>query len=377
MPVRREEVRKGFRLEDFRIDNAPSRIRRLGDLWKPLLRIAAGFDWNDSYEVACVAAISTHGGTYGGTSLQAQSGNTKRSGTASAAWLFRREHHRTAIKVWPSSDSLFSGRCCISAVAWAKEICFGREVVIPFKGGLSFDELLLRIHPAASRVNKLAKEHPGVFVAFDLLVNERGNNLVNQPLELRRQHLEAFAKNFLRSNDSVSLSPATRDVKLARQWFKNVGASLDGIIAKRVDLPISRASALAWRRSRKRSADCVVGGLRYASTGKMIGSLLLGLYHDAGLLHHVGFTSSLDQVQRKKLTPKLEALVQSPGFTGQAPGGPSAAGQRDVPPGGSHWRRGWLLKFNTTILPVAVFGMARVSYAGGPTRLPANARWIR
>ena len=198
------------------------------------------------------------------------------------------------------------------------------EIVIPVKGELSFDELLLRIHPAASRVNKLAKEHPGVFIAFDLLVNETGKSLVSQSLQHRRQSLEAFAKKFLSKNDSVSISPATRDVKLARQWFQKVGGALDGIIAKRVDLPYQSGERTGMQKIKKlRSADCVVGGFRYASAGKVIGSLLLGLYDHKGLLHHVGFTSSFNQSQRKQLTPRMEAFVKSPGFTGQSPGGPS------------------------------------------------------
>jgi ATP-dependent DNA ligase len=198
------------------------------------------------------------------------------------------------------------------------------EIVIPVKGELSFDQLLLRIHPAASRVAKLAKEYPGVFIVFDLLVNETGQALVNQPLEKRRQHLESFAKKFLRRKDSILLSPATRDLKLARQWFQSVGAALDGIIAKRVDLPYQSGERTGMQKIKKlRSADCVVGGFRYASRGREVGSLLLGLYDKAGLLHHVGFTSSFNQAQRKQLTPKMEALIQAPGFTGQAPGGPS------------------------------------------------------
>ena len=198
------------------------------------------------------------------------------------------------------------------------------EIVIPTKGGFSFDELLLRIHPAASRVNRLAKEHPGLFVAFDLLVNEAGNSLVDQTLEKRRRQLESFAKRFFRKKDSVLLSPATRDVKLARRWFQKVGAELDGIIAKRVDLPYQSGERTGMQKIKKlRSADCVVGGFRYARARKVVGSLLLGLYDKAGLLHHVGFTSSFSETQRKQLTPKMEALVQPPGFTGQAPGGPS------------------------------------------------------
>jgi len=198
------------------------------------------------------------------------------------------------------------------------------EIVIPVRGELSFDELLLRIHPAASRVNQLAKEHPGVFVVFDLLVNETGKPLADQTLENRRQRLEAFAEKFLDKNDSVSISPATRDVKVARQWFKSVGAALDGIIAKRVDLPYQSGERTGMQKIKKlRSADCVVGGFRYASASRVIGSLLLGLYDKKGLLHHVGFTSSFNQSQRKQLTPRMEALVKTPGFTGQSPGGPN------------------------------------------------------
>jgi ATP-dependent DNA ligase len=205
-----------------------------------------------------------------------------------------------------------------------KRFVLDGEIVIPVKGELSFDELLLRIHPAASRVNKLAREHPAVFVVFDLLVSETGKALVNQPLEKRRQRLETFAKKFFRGKDSVLLSPATRDVRLARQWFQKVGAALEGVIAKRTDLPYQSGERTGMQKIKKlRSADCVVGGFRYGTAGKVIGSLLLGLYDKAGLLHHVGFTSSFNQTQRKQLTPKMEALIQRPGFTGRAPGGPS------------------------------------------------------
>lgn len=205
-----------------------------------------------------------------------------------------------------------------------KKFVLDGEIVIPVKGELSFDELLLRIHPAASRVNKLAKEHPGVFIVFDLLVNQSGKSLVRQSLEDRRRSLEAFAMKFLDGNDSVSLSPATRDIKLARRWFQKVGTVLDGIIAKRVDLPYQSGQRTGMQKIKNlRTADCVVGGFRYASAGKVMGSLLLGLYDRKGMLHHVGFTSSFTQSQRRLLTPKIEALVKPPGFTGQAPGGPS------------------------------------------------------
>jgi ATP-dependent DNA ligase len=155
-------------------------------------------------------------------------------------------------------------------------------------------------------------------------VNDTGKALVDQTLNQRRRQLEAFAKKFLRANDSVLLSPATRDTKLARQWFQRVGGALDGIVAKRVDLPYQSGERTGMQKIKKlRSADCVVGGFRYANKGKLVGSLLLGLHDNEGLLHHVGFTSSFNQDQRKQLTPKLEALVHPPGFTGRTPGGPS------------------------------------------------------
>jgi ATP-dependent DNA ligase len=198
------------------------------------------------------------------------------------------------------------------------------EIVIPVNGELSFDDLLLRIHPAASRVNKLAAERPGVLIVFDLLVNETGKSLVARSLSERRLALEMFANKFLRSNDSVLISPATRDVKVARQWFGQSGSSLDGVIAKRLDLSYQSGLRTGMQKIKNlRSADCVVGGFRYASSAKVAGSLLLGLYDEEGLLHHVGFTSGLTEQARRKLTPQLEALVKPPGFTGQAPGGPS------------------------------------------------------
>ena len=128
----------------------------------------------------------------------------------------------------------------------------------------------------------------------------------------------------MRGNEDIRLSPATTELSEAKSWLKQVGATLDGIVAKRCDLPYQSGNRHGMQKIKNyRSADCVVGGFRYASRGKAIGSLLLGLFDDAGLLHHVGFTSSLSAAERKKLTPKLEALIQAPGFTGSAPGGPS------------------------------------------------------
>ena len=198
------------------------------------------------------------------------------------------------------------------------------ELVIPVNDGLSFDDLLQRIHPAASRVLKLSRETPAQFVIFDLLVDESGKALIDLPLGKRRPKLESFAKKYLAKNKSIELSPKTNDLAVAREWLSTTGIKLDGVIAKRLDFPYRSGERDGMQKvKRMRTADCVVGGFRYASKGKVVGSLLLGLYDAEGLLHHVGYTSSFTEAQRKELTIKLEELIKPPGFTGNKPGGPS------------------------------------------------------
>lgn len=198
------------------------------------------------------------------------------------------------------------------------------ELIITIKGEPSFDDLLQRIHPAASRVAKLARETPARFIVFDLLVGETGKAIHQEPLLKRRQKLERFAKKFLLRNNSIELSPETLDVATALAWLNDPSVRLDGIIAKRLDLPYRSGERDGMQKVKKlRTADCVIGGFRYASKGKVVGSLLLGLYDDDGLLHHVGFTSSFSDSEKKELTKKLEALIKPPGFTGNKPGGPS------------------------------------------------------
>jgi len=205
----------------------------------------------------------------------------------------------------------------------AKTFVLDGEIVIPRGGGLSFDDLLMRIHPAASRISKLSRETPGVFITFDLLVDERGKSLVNDPLRQRRQALEAFAEKYLTRDGSIRLSPVTRDVSTAQKWF-HMGVGLDGIVAKRDDLPYQSGKRTGMQKIKnRRTADCVVGGFRYLQKNKLVGSLLLGLYNEKGLLDHVGFTASIRDEDRPVLTKKLEKLVKAPGFTGKAPGGPS------------------------------------------------------
>lgn len=206
----------------------------------------------------------------------------------------------------------------------AKKFVLDGEIIVPVDGSLSFDDLLQRIHPAASRVKMLSEKTPAMYIAFDLLVNDRGTPLVDKPLEVRRPALEAFATKNFSARGSVQLSPATTEMAVVRKWFKRVGSGLDGIIAKRTGIPYRSGDRTGMVKVKHmRTADCVVGGFRYAEKKRVIGSMLLGLYDDAGLLHHVGFCSSFTGAERKELTPRLEALIKPPGFTGQAPGGPS------------------------------------------------------
>jgi ATP-dependent DNA ligase len=198
------------------------------------------------------------------------------------------------------------------------------EIILLGKDGLQFDRLLQRIHPAVSRVTRLAREHPARLVVFDLLVDERGTVLVERPLSERRQRLERFARRYLGRQPRFALSPMTTSRAVAERWRHHAQSGLDGVMAKRLDAAYASGARSAMVKvKRRRTADCVVGGFRLASRGGAIGSLLLGLYDDAGLLHHVGFTSSLPLAERRALAPRLWRERQPPGFTGRAPGGPS------------------------------------------------------
>lgn len=214
----------------------------------------------------------------------------------------------------------------VAAIAKVKATRFvlDGELIITLDGEPSFDALLQRIHPAASRVAKLSKETPARFVVFDLLVDEAGKETFTEILKKRRQRLDAFAKKFLAKNPTIELSPKTLDASIALEWLNDPSVRLDGVIAKRLDLPYRSGERDGMKKVKKlRTADCVVGGFRYASAGKVVGSLLLGLYDDDGLLHHVGYTSSFSEAEKKDLTKKLEPLIKPPGFTGNKPGGPS------------------------------------------------------
>ena len=180
------------------------------------------------------------------------------------------------------------------------------EIVIATPGGLDFDALQLRLHPAASRVARLAAETPAEFVAFDLLAVD-GTDIRGEPQHERRARLEALVGSGL---SSIHLTPMTRDRGVALEWLARFeGAGLDGVVAKAADgayLPGKRAMIKV---KHARTAECVVGGFRwFKGTDDAIGSLLLGLYDEAGTLHHVGVTSAFSMATRRQLARELEPL---------------------------------------------------------------------
>ncbi|MFN8391771.1 MAG: ATP-dependent DNA ligase [Bdellovibrionota bacterium] len=198
------------------------------------------------------------------------------------------------------------------------------EIVIPMGKVLSFDSLLQRIHPAATRIKKLSTETPAHYIVFDILLDDKDRSLIGETLGSRRKKLEAFAKKYFAIAETVHLSPATDRIAQTKAWAKKASNALDGIIAKRVDLPYESGTREGMQKIKARkTADCVVGGFRYASRGKQVGSLLLGLYDKERKLNHVGYVGTAGKLGGKELTAKLEKLIEAPGFTGHAPGGPS------------------------------------------------------
>lgn len=198
------------------------------------------------------------------------------------------------------------------------------EIAVPADGGFSFDALLQRIHPAASRVRKLAAEAPAVLILFDLLVGDDAQSIADWPLQQRRAALEGFFRKYCRGAPRLRLSPATMKLEEAKAWLRRGGATLDGVIAKRRDACYRGGERTAMQKIKNyRSADCVVGGFRYNEGKSVVGSLLLGLYDDGGLLRHVGFTSTIKEQDKPALTKRLKPLIRPPGFTANAPGGPS------------------------------------------------------
>jgi ATP-dependent DNA ligase len=195
------------------------------------------------------------------------------------------------------------------------------ELLIEIDGRLSFDALQMRLHPAESRIRKLAAETPARLMLFDLLLAPDGTVLTERPLRDRRLALEAFGRKIER-RDLLAVTPCTRDPDEAELWLSGY-AGTDGVIAKRLDRPYESGERAMVKVKRMRTADCVVGGFRYEHGRRVVGSLLLGLYDAEGRLDHVGFTSTLADLDRTALTKRLEAIREAPGFTGKAPGGPS------------------------------------------------------
>jgi ATP-dependent DNA ligase len=183
------------------------------------------------------------------------------------------------------------------------------EIVITTPHGLDFDLLQLRLHPAASRVAKLAQETPASFVAFDLLA-KGGESLMAAPQSDRRMELERLLK---KTGPPVYLTPMTRDRSVAERWLDQFeGAGLDGVIAKPADNRYQPGKRAMLKVKHVRTADCVVAGFRWHKTGKgLVGSLLLGLYDDRGMLQHVGVTSSFTMVRRKELAAELAPLREN------------------------------------------------------------------
>jgi ATP-dependent DNA ligase len=196
------------------------------------------------------------------------------------------------------------------------------ELTIAVDGELSFDALQLRLHPAESRVRKLAAETPAGLMLFDCLLDAKGRGLADAPLTRRRAELEAFHAR-VGPPERLRLSPGTEDLDMARDWLAHTGAALDGVVAKRLDGPYVSGERAMLKIKRLRTADCVVGGFRYEHDSRLVGSLLLGLYDEAGRLDHVGFCATISDAERPDLTKRLEKLAGGKGFTGAAPGGPS------------------------------------------------------
>jgi ATP-dependent DNA ligase len=203
----------------------------------------------------------------------------------------------------------------------AAQFVIDGEILIERTGNYSFDALQMRLHPAESRIRKLAVETPAKLMVFDMLADPTGQVLTDRPLSGRRAALERLVRSI--GSADIQLSPATLDLMQAKKWLQDSGGNTDGVIAKRLDGPYLPGERAMVKVKRMRTADCVVGGFRYLADRREAGSLLLGLYDKDGRLDHVGFTSTISNDERTELTHRLEALREPPGFTGKAPGGPS------------------------------------------------------
>jgi len=194
------------------------------------------------------------------------------------------------------------------------------ELLVQAGDRFSFEALQMRLHPSEARIKRLASETPAALTLFDMLLAPTGEDLRARPLARRRAALEQFT-SAATAAPGLSITPGTADRRLAQTWLDK--DTIEGVVAKRWDGAYLEGERAMVKVKRERTADCVVGGFRYETGGKLVGSLLLGLYNAQGLLDHVGFTSGLAAVDKPDLTNRLQALAGPPGFTGDRPGGPS------------------------------------------------------
>ncbi|GAC1432890.1 MAG: ATP-dependent DNA ligase [Thermoanaerobaculia bacterium] len=204
-----------------------------------------------------------------------------------------------------------------------KEFILDGEIVVPVAGHLSFDDLLQRIHPAESRIRKLAEATPANYFSFDILF-AKGKVLSGLPIEERRGKLETFFAS-AGEHELLHLSPATTDRAIGTEWFNKFGSvGLDGVMAKRLGEPYHSGDREGMVKVKHlKTADCVVGGFRYGEGTKVVGSLLLGLYDDEKRLVYIGHTSSIKKDDRTDLTKQLQSLHGRNAFEVRVPGGPS------------------------------------------------------
>ncbi|HEY8078879.1 MAG TPA: ATP-dependent DNA ligase [Labilithrix sp.] len=231
------------------------------------------------------------------------------------------------------------------------------EIVIANDGRLDFDALLLRIHPAASRVAMLAKEHPASYVAFDCLALGDEDLHARAQTERRAKLEEALA----RAKPPVHLTPVTRDRAVAQDWFERFeGAGLDGVIAKPDANPYAPGKRTMLKIKHARTADCVVAGFRWykESKGELVGSLLLGLYDDEKKLHHVGICASFKREVRKELAIELEPLREGARESHPWKEWADWSGEQRMPGATSRWNRGKDLSWE----PLRLERVAEVAY---------------
>lgn len=228
-----------------------------------------------------------------------------------------------AIEIWSKSGKplarFFPEMVAALAALPERRFLLDGELVIAIGERLSFDALQARLHPAASRIARLSQETPAQLILFDCL-QAGSRDLAGEPLSARRKALERFDVSL--RTDRILLSPASNDREAALDWLSQSGGALDGVIAKPLNAPYAAGERAMVKVKQRRTADCVVGGYRETEGGS-VASLLLGLYDDVGRLDHVGFTSSFPARDRAALLQKLVPHRGGPGFTGDAPGGPS------------------------------------------------------